>query len=192
MSVVAIVLSPFQCSARELASSSYLFFDHKFTPSLLLLLVSLQHLICWVQETFHRTEPGRLSFCLLSHLILFSLYFPFFHIYVFHFSPFSPILLRPNYDSLSTPCSREGPSSLIHLLRTSCSFSLDRAWETLGGPLKYALALAALTAVEWRRSISGVVAILQASSSYNYTSCSRKIQLLFSLFAHNAKAKPRS
>ena len=37
----------------------------------------------------------------------------------------------------------------------------DRASETLGGPLKYALMLVVLTALEWRSSVVGVVAILQ-------------------------------
>lgn len=39
-----------------------------------------------------------------------------------------------------------------------------RASETLGGPLKYALMLVALTAVEWRSSVVGVVALLQVGT----------------------------
>lgn len=36
-----------------------------------------------------------------------------------------------------------------------------RASETLGGPLKYSLAMGLITAVEWRTSVVGIIAVLQ-------------------------------
>lgn len=36
-----------------------------------------------------------------------------------------------------------------------------RASETLGGPLKYSLAMGIITALEWRTSVVGILAVLQ-------------------------------
>lgn len=43
-----------------------------------------------------------------------------------------------------------------------------RASETLGGPLKYSLAIVLITTLEWRTSVVGVIAMLQVTVKIEY------------------------
>lgn len=58
-----------------------------------------------------------------------------------------------------------------------------RASEALGGPLKYSLVMTLITALEWRRSLVGIVAVLQVhkSSSVQHHQVSRRGGLLMAL-----------